>query len=318
MKLSLIIPFLNEEENIQSLIDAIQRSVEPLGMRYELVFVNDGSTDKSQEIIVKNIRESTQRIKIIELMRNYGQTAAIAAGIDNSDGEIVILLDADMQNDPADIPLLLEKLDEGYDVVSGWRKNRKDNFLLRILPSKIANGLISTVTGLKLHDYGCTLKAYRRKYLSKFRLYGEMHRFIPVYAQDSGAKVTEVVVNHHPRTKGKSKYGLDRVLKVILDLFTVKFLMSYSAKPMRFFGGVGLLLMGLSSGVLIFLALRRIILSTSVMNSPFFAVSIIMFIMGFFSLSFGLIAELLIRTYFETQGKSTFSIRSIIESESEK
>ena len=318
MKLSLIIPFLNEEENIQSLIDAIQRSVEPLGMRYELVFVNDGSTDKSQEIIVKNIRESTQRIKIIELMRNYGQTAAIAAGIDNSDGEIVILLDADMQNDPADIPLLLEKLDEGYDVVSGWRKNRKDNFLLRILPSKIANGLISTVTGLKLHDYGCTLKAYRRKYLSKFRLYGEMHRFIPVYAQDSGAKVTEVVVNHHPRTKGKSKYGLDRVLKVILDLFTVKFLMSYSAKPMRFFGGVGLLLMGLSSGVLVFLALRRIILSTSVMNSPFFAVSIIMFIMGFFSLSFGLIAELLIRTYFETQGKSTFSIRSIIESESEK
>jgi len=318
MKLSLIIPFLNEEENIQSLIDAIQRSVEPLGMRYELVFVNDGSTDKSQEIIVKNIRESTQRIKIIELMRNYGQTAAIAAGIDNSDGEIVILLDADMQNDPADIPLLLEKLDEGYDVVSGWRKNRKDNFLLRILPSKIANALISTVTGLKLHDYGCTLKAYRRKYLSKFRLYGEMHRFIPVYAQDSGAKVTEVVVNHHPRTKGKSKYGLDRVLKVILDLFTVKFLMSYSAKPMRFFGGVGLLLMGLSSGVLIFLALRRIILSTSVMNSPFFAVSIIMFIMGFFSLSFGLIAELLIRTYFETQGKSTFSIRSIIESESEK
>lgn len=318
MKLSLIIPFLNEEENIQSLIDTIQRSVEPLGMRYELVFVNDGSTDKSQEIIVKNIRESTQRIKIIELMRNYGQTAAIAAGIDNSDGEIVILLDADMQNDPADIPLLLEKLDEGYDVVSGWRKNRKDNFLLRILPSKIANGLISTVTGLKLHDYGCTLKAYRRKYLSKFRLYGEMHRFIPVYAQDSGAKVTEVVVNHHPRTKGKSKYGLDRVLKVILDLFTVKFLMSYSAKPMRFFGGVGLLLMGLSSGVLVFLALRRIILSTSVMNSPFFAVSIIMFIMGFFSLSFGLIAELLIRTYFETQGKSTFSIRSIIESESEK
>lgn len=318
MKLSLIIPFLNEEENIQSLIDAIQRSVEPLGMRYELVFVNDGSTDKSQEIIVKNIRESTQRIKIIELMRNYGQTAAIAAGIDNSDGEIVILLDADMQNDPADIPLLLEKLDEGYDVVSGWRKNRKDNFLLRILPSKIANALISTVTGLKLHDYGCTLKAYRRKYLSKFRLYGEMHRFIPVYAQDSGAKVTEVVVNHHPRTKGKSKYGLDRVLKVILDLFTVKFLMSYSAKPMRFFGGVGLLLMGLSSGVLVFLALRRIILSTSVMNSPFFAVSIIMFIMGFFSLSFGLIAELLIRTYFETQGKSTFSIRSIIESESEK
>ncbi len=318
MKLSLIIPFLNEEENIQSLIDTIQRSVEPLGMRYELVFVNDGSTDKSQEIIVKNIRESTQRIKIIELMRNYGQTAAIAAGIDNSDGEIVILLDADMQNDPADIPLLLEKLDEGYDVVSGWRKNRKDNFLLRILPSKIANALISTVTGLKLHDYGCTLKAYRRKYLSKFRLYGEMHRFIPVYAQDSGAKVTEVVVNHHPRTKGKSKYGLDRVLKVILDLFTVKFLMSYSAKPMRFFGGVGLLLMGLSSGVLIFLALRRIILSTSVMNSPFFAVSIIMFIMGFFSLSFGLIAELLIRTYFETQGKSTFSIRSIIESESEK
>jgi glycosyltransferase involved in cell wall biosynthesis len=318
MKLSLIIPFFNEEENIQLLIDAIQQAVKPLGLPYELVFVNDGSTDKSQAIIEENLVDPSQHIKIIELMRNYGQTAAIAAGIDNSDGEIIILLDADLQNDPADIPLLLEKLEEGYDVVSGWRKNRRDNFLLRTLPSRIANGLISNVTGLKLHDYGCTLKAYRRKYLSKFRLYGEMHRFIPVYAQDSGAKVTEVVVNHHPRTRGKSKYGLDRILKVILDLITVKFLMSYSAKPMRFFGGAGLGLMLLSSAILVFLALRRIIFSTSVMNSPFFAISSIMFIMGFFSLSFGLIAELLIRTYFESQGKSTFAIRSIIESEGEK
>ena len=209
-------------------------------------------------------------------------------------------------------------LNEDLDLVVGWRQNRRDNVWLRTIPSRIANRLIGNITGVRLHDYGCSLKVYRAAVIKEVRLYGEMHRFIPVYAQDSGAKVTEVVVNHHPRTKGKSKYGLDRVLKVILDLFTVKFLMSYSAKPMRFFGGVGLLLMGLSSGVLIFLALRRIILSTSVMNSPFFAVSIIMFIMGFFSLSFGLIAELLIRTYFETQGKSTFSIRSIIESESEK
>jgi glycosyltransferase involved in cell wall biosynthesis len=311
MKLSLIIPFYNEEENIQPLVDTIEKTVNPLGMTYEVIFVDDGSTDNSLNILKGNLKSPANHVKIIELRRNYGQTTALSAGIDNSIGEIIVLLDADMQNDPADIPLLLKKLDEGFDVVSGWRKDRKDTFLTRTLPSMIANSLISKVTGVKLHDYGCTLKAYKREFLGTFHLYGEMHRFIPVYAADAGAKVTEVVVHHHPRKFGKSKYGIDRTLKVILDLVTVKFLMSYSAKPMRLFGGVGLALMTLSIGTLLFLIIRRIIFFTSILGSPFFQVSITVFILGFISMLMGLIAELLMRTYYESQDKPTYAVRSI-------
>lgn len=318
MKLSIITPIYNEAENLTTLFDEITTVMKNFKEEWELIFVDDGSTDQSRSVLNDFLELPGYTIKVIEFRKNYGQTAAIAAGIDAAIGDIVILIDADLQNDPADIPLLLAKLDEGYDVVSGWRKNRKDNFLFRTLPSRIANNLISTVTGVKLHDYGCTLKAYRREFLGMFGLYGEMHRFIPVYAEASGAKVTEVVVNHHPRTKGKSKYGLDRIVKVMLDLLTVKFLMSYSAKPMRLFGGVGLGLMVLSVADLVFLAIRRIINSTSVFDSPFFIIGILMLILGFISILLGMIAELLIRTYYETQGKSTYAIRAIIKSDPEK
>jgi glycosyltransferase involved in cell wall biosynthesis len=249
---------------------------------------------------------------VIVFRRNYGQTAAIAAGIDHSDGDIVILMDADLQNDPADIPVMLAKLDEGYDMVSGWRKNRKDPFLTRTVPSRIANGLISWVTGVHLHDYGCTLKAYRREVLSGFRLYGEMHRFIPAYVHAAGARVAEVVVNHHPRKYGKSKYGLERTLKVILDLFTVKFLLSFSVSPIYIFGGVGIGTIFVSTLILLFIAFRRIFFSISVLGSPFFQISVMFFALGFQTILMGLIAELLMRTYHETVDKPTYTIREEI------
>jgi glycosyltransferase involved in cell wall biosynthesis len=315
MKLSIITPIYNEAENLTTLFSAITQVMKNYKEEWEMIFVDDGSTDQTNLILKDILKQPGYSIKVIEFRRNFGQTAAIAAGIEAAVGDIVILIDADLQNDPEDIPKLLAKLDEGYDVVSGWRKDRKDNFLFRTLPSKIANNLISTVTGVRLHDYGCTLKAYRREFLRMFGLYGEMHRFIPVYADASGAKITEVIVNHHPRFKGKSKYGLDRVAKVVLDLLTVKFLMSYSAKPMRLFGGVGLGLMVISMAVLLFLAIRRIIFLTSVFDSPFFIISILMLILGFLSILLGMIAELLIRTYYETQGKSTYAIRAVTKSD---
>jgi glycosyltransferase involved in cell wall biosynthesis len=244
--------------------------------------------------------------------RNFGQTAAISAGIDHSEGEIIVLLDADMQNDPADIPMLLAKLDEGYDLVSGWRKDRKDNRLTRTIPSNMANGLISWVTGVHLHDYGCTLKAYRREALEGFRLYGEMHRFIPVFAHSVGAKITELPVRHHPRKFGQAKYGLERTVKVVLDLFTVKFLLDYSHKPMRLFGGagVGLILGGIL--MLIFLLIRKIFFLIPVLTSPFFQIGVLLLILGFQSILMGLIAELLARTYHESQSKPTYTIRTVL------
>jgi glycosyltransferase involved in cell wall biosynthesis len=252
-------------------------------------------------------------LRIIVFRRNFGQTAALAAGIDHASGEVIVLLDADMQNDPADIPMMLAKLDEGYDVVSGWRKDRKDNALTRNLPSHIANGLISWVTGVKLHDYGCTLKAYRREVLGGFRLYGEMHRFIPVYAYSVGARIAEVVVQHHPRKFGKAKYGLERTVKVVLDLFTVRFLLSYSHKPIYLFGGTGIGLMIVSAAALIFLMIRRMIYNISPFDSPLFQMSAMFFILGFQSILMGLIAEMQTRTYHEAQGKKTYTIREVIQ-----
>jgi glycosyltransferase involved in cell wall biosynthesis len=227
-------------------------------------------------------------------------------------------MDADMQNDPEDIPLLVEKIEEGYDVVSGWRKDRKDKYLTRILPSKIANKLISWVTGVHLHDYGCTLKAYRKDVITGFRLYGEMHRFIPAYAGYVGARIKEVEVKHHPRCHGETKYGLERTLKVILDLFTVKFLISYSQKPLYLFGGLGLFLFLLGGGVLFFLMVRRLIFGISPFDSPLFPSSIMLGLMGFQSILMGLIAELLVRTYHEAQDKPTYTIREILDNNIEK
>jgi glycosyltransferase involved in cell wall biosynthesis len=279
---------------------------------WEVIFVDDGSKDNTDQVLESLASFDPEHTKIVILRRNFGQTTAIATGIDHASGEVIVLLDADLQNDPADIPLLVEKLEEGYDVVSGWRKNRQDAFITRVLPSRIANGLISWVTGVHLHDYGCTLKAYRREVLTGFRLYGEMHRFIPVYASSMGAKIVEVPVQHHPRRWGKAKYGLERTLKVILDLFTVKFLSDFTGKPSYLFGGIGALFILFSLIVMVFLAVRRITVGTEVLSSPFFQMSIISLSFGFQAMLMGLLAELLVRIYHESQHKPTYTVRKRI------
>jgi glycosyltransferase involved in cell wall biosynthesis len=312
MNLSLIIPVFNEQDNLPLLFDAVYKTMSIVNRPWEMVLVDDGSRDKSLSILQEYAQKDPEHVRVISFRRNFGQTAAIAAGIDYSGGDTIVLLDADMQNDPADIPMLLEKLDEGYDLVSGWRIDRKDNAVTRNFPSMIANGIISRVTGVRLHDYGCTLKAYRRDVLEGFRLYGEMHRFIPVYASSVGAKIAELPVRHHPRKFGKTKYGLERTVKVILDLFTVKFLVAYSSKPIYLFGGTGGGMMVISALTLAYLFVRRTFWSVSVSDSPLFLVSIMLFILGFQSMLMGLIAELLVRTYHESQRKPTYTIRTKI------
>lgn len=314
MKLSIIVPVYNEEESLSPLFGEIQKAVKPLDLPWELILVDDGSKDNGLQKIREIVAANPDRASAVVLRRNFGQTAALAAGIDHAQGDVIVLLDADLQNDPADIPAMIEKIKEGYDVVSGWRYNRQDNFITRTLPSRIANWLISRVTRVKLHDYGCTLKAYRREVITGFRLYGEMHRFIPVYANSVGSRITEVKVRHHPRKFGKAKYGLERTLKVILDLFTVKFLTSYASKPIYIFGGTGLGLMGLSFLTLLFLVIRRFALPgrVSPFASPLFPIAIMVAILGFQSILMGLIAELLARTYHESQNKPVYTIREII------
>ena len=312
MNLSLIIPVYNEEENLPLLYNAVLESLNPLQDTWEVIFVDDGSKDSSFEVLRSLVERDPEHIRVLSFRRNFGQTAAIAAGLDHACGDIIVLLDADMQNDPADIPMLLAKLDEGYDLVSGWRKDRKDNRLTRTIPSNLANSLISWTTGVHLHDYGCTLKAYRRDALAGFRLYGEMHRFIPVFAHAVGARITELPVRHHPRKFGKAKYGLERTIKVLLDLFTVKFLLSYSSKPIYLFGGAGFFLMFAGAADLLFLLVRRTLFGTPVFTSPLLQIGVMFFIMGFQSILMGLIAELLARTYHESQQKPTYTIRRAI------
>ena len=313
MKLSIVVPVFNECENLpilhKAIIDALSTITE---VNWEVIYVDDGSTDGSAMALQELAHESPVFSRVILLRRNFGQTAAIAAGIDHSEGDVIIIMDADMQNDPADIPMMLEKIDQGYDVVSGWRMKRQDNFITRVIPSYIANWLISVVTGVHLHDFGCTLKAYKREVITDFRLYGEMHRFIPAYAHSVGATMIEVPVNHHPRKFGKAKYGLTRTLKVILDLFTVKFLISYSNKPIYLFGGTGIFLILISLCTLIFLLVRRVLFSISVIQSPFFSISAMILILGFQSILMGLIAEMLVRTYHESQSKPTYTIKQTI------
>lgn len=311
--LSLVVPVYNEEENLPLLYNAVAAAVTPLSLDWELILVDDGSRDGSLGALRSLAQRDPQHVRVVVFRRNFGQTAAIAAGIDHARGEIVILLDADLQNDPADIPVLLDKLNEGYDVVSGWRKYRKDTYITRTLPSNLANGLISRVTGVHLHDYGCTLKAYRRDVLIGFRLYGEMHRFIPVYAHAVGARITEIPVRHHPRKFGQAKYGLERTLKVVLDLFTVKFLLSYANKPIYLFGGTGAVLFGLSLLAMLFLAARKLLENITILSSPIFIVAVMMAVLGFQSILMGLIAELLARTYHEAQGKTTYTVREVID-----
>jgi glycosyltransferase involved in cell wall biosynthesis len=307
---SIVAPVYNEKESLDPLHRGLTDALS--GLSYELVFVDDGSTDGSLDELVKLAEQDSEHVRVIELRRNFGQTAAISAGIDHSHGDVIVLIDADLQNDPHDIPMMLEKIEEGYDVVSGWRIKRQDAFLTRTVPSRIANWLISKVTGVRLHDYGCTLKAYRRDVLEGFHLYGEMHRFIPAYAGGVGAKIVEVPVQHHPRRFGKTKYGLGRTLKVILDLFTVKYLVSYALKPIYLFGGTGMALILMSFLVLIYLIIRRLILDEHMIRSPLLQMSVMLFILGFQSILMGLIAELLARTYHESQAKPTYTVRRII------
>jgi len=310
MNVSVVVPVFNEEESVGPLHAALTEALR--GTEYELVFVDDGSSDGSQGALEALAASDRGHTRLVQLRRNYGQTAAIAAGIDHASGNVIVLMDADLQNDPADIPAMLAKLEEGFDVVSGWRVKRKDAFLTRTLPSRMANGLISVVTGVPLHDYGCTLKAYRREVLEGFRLYGEMHRFIPAYAKSVGARIAEMPVRHHPRRFGKTKYGLERTLKVILDLFTVKFFLSYANKPIYLFGGTGIALMVVSGATLVYLAVRRLAFQISVLSSPLFQMSTMVFILGFQSILMGLIAELLVRTYHESQAKLTYTVRRVV------
>ena len=310
--LSLIIPVYNEAQNLPILYDSIQKTLRANKHIWEVIFIDDGSTDDSFDVLKTLVEKDPEHVRVVAFRRNFGQTAAITAGIDHAQGEIIVLMDADLQNDPADIPMLLAKLDEGYDLVSGWRKDRKDNRLTRTIPSNLANWLISWVTGVYLHDYGCTLKAYRREALEGFRLYGEMHRFIPVFVHSVGARITEIPVQHHERKFGKANYGLDRTLKIILDLFTVKFLLNYSHKPMRLFGGAGMLLISGGGILLLYLFIRRTLEEIPVLGSPLFQLGTMFFILGVQAILMGLIAELLARTYHESQSKPTYTIRTVL------
>jgi glycosyltransferase involved in cell wall biosynthesis len=306
---SVVVPIFNEVESVPILHEKIHDALNPSGKEWEVIFVDDGSSDGSVEVIETLVEKDPQHTRFVAFRRNFGQTAAISAGIDFTNGEVIVLMDGDLQNDPADIPNLLKEIDKGYDLVSGWRRDRKDNFITRTLPSRIANWIISRVTGVYLHDYGCTLKAYRREVLTGFRLYGEMHRFIPAYAGYVGARITEITVQHHPRKFGKTSYGLERSVKVVLDLLTVKFLSGYINKPIYLFGGTGFALVGLGGLGLLYLFARKLLYATGVTSSPIFLLSALFFVLGIQSLLLGLIAEMMVRTYHESQSKPIYNVR---------
>lgn len=309
--ISIIIPVYNERDNVRELHSRVRSEAGKLGMPHELILIDDGSADGTSEILDSLTAEDPDLI-VIHLARNCGQTAALMAGIDAARGDVIIPMDGDLQNDPADMGRLLAKLEEGYDVVSGWRKDRKDNGLTRNLPSHVANRLISFVSGVRLHDYGCSLKAYRREVLKGVRIYGEMHRFIPIYASWQGARVTEIPVTHHPRVHGRSKYGLERIFKVILDLCVVKFLDRHLVKPIYVFGGFGLFAVGLSFAALLWALGLKLFGGTSLIQTPLPTFAGLSFLLGVNSLLMGLLAEVLSRTYFEAQDKRSYIIRSVV------
>jgi len=308
VEISILVPLYNEEENVSFLAKGLDKVMSELGRSFEILFIDDGSTDATFSSLC-GIAGENPNVRVISFKRNFGQTSAMSAGIDYSRGQIIIPMDGDLQNDPRDIPLLLDKLDEGYDVVSGWRRKRKDRALSRILPSLIANKIISLISGVSLHDYGCSLKAYRREVIQDVRLYGEMHRFIPIYAVWHGAKVTELEVRHHPRRHGKSNYGIERTFKVILDLIVIKFLGQYVQKPIYIFGGLGILsILGsfLSGLWAVYLKYFR---NTSFIQTPLPQLCVLLFVLGFNAILLGLLAEISIRTYYETQNKRTYLVR---------
>ncbi len=309
--LSVVIPVYNEEENIPKLYEELKEVLERLPYDYEIIFVDDGSTDRTPQIL-EELAKKDPRIKVIRFRRNYGQTAAMYAGFQYASGDVVITMDGDLQNDPHDIPKLLEKINEGYDIVSGWRKDRKDPFLSRILPSKIANWIISKVTGVHLHDYGCTLKAYRKEVAKNFRLYGDMHRFLPAVAKSFGAKITEVVVNHRPRLYGKSKYGIGRTVRVLLDIFLVKFLNDYLNKPLYVFGPIGLLLMGLGFLIMLYLSVEKLLFGASIGGRPLLILGVLLFLSGLQLVSTGIIAEIIVRTYYESKQDVPYRVEKVL------
>jgi glycosyltransferase involved in cell wall biosynthesis len=305
--LSIIIPMYNEADNVHPLHQRLSESLTSLGQPYEIIMVDDGSTDETRTKL-KEVALADPKVKVIHLRRNFGQTAAMMAGIDAAAGDILIPMDGDLQNDPADIPKLLATLAEGFDVVSGWRKDRQDHPLKRNLPSRMANFLISAISGVHLHDYGCSLKAYRKEIIKGVKLYGEMHRFVPIYAAWQGAKVTEVGVIHHPRVHGVSKYGFDRTIKVILDLIVVKFLDKYAQKPMYLFGGFGLIALLVAFVFFLLMLYLKFFEAKSFIETPLPLTVVLFFLMGFMSIFMGLIAEILMRTYHESQDKPTYIV----------
>lgn len=306
-KVSIVVPVYNEELNLPDLFVKLESLMEDESFEWEAVLINDGSKDASGELISEQAQKDS-RFVAVQFRRNFGQTAAMQAGFDYAKGQVVVPLDADLQNDPADIPMLLEKLIEGHDVVSGWRKNRQDKPIKRVFLSKVANAMISKISGVKLHDYGCSLKAYRKSVMSEVRLYGEMHRFIPIYAAWQGGRITEVPVNHYPRTKGVSNYGMERIFKVILDLIVVKFLHGYSQKPMYVFGGFGIGCFSLSFLFgLIALALKFVGIA-NLSRTPLPLACLFFGLMGVYSILMGLLAEIITRTYYEAQDKKTYHV----------
>ena len=307
--LSVVVPVHDEEDNIQPLHESLSTTLKALGRRYEIIVVDDGSRDETYARLTE-YAATDGALKLIKLRRNFGQTAAMAAGFDYASGDIVIPIDGDLQNDPADIPQLLDRLADGYDVVSGWRQGRQDSAMRR-MSSRIANWLIGRVTGVRLHDYGCTLKAYRADVISETHLYGEMHRFLPALAYQAGARITEIPVRHHPRVSGHSKYGARRTFKVLLDLLTVKFLSVWSTKPSYIFGGSGAILCLAGLLFILWTAYERLVNGVFVYRQPALLVGVFLFTIGFNLLLLGLLAELIVRTYHESQSKPTYLIREL-------
>ncbi|MBX3012484.1 MAG: glycosyltransferase family 2 protein [Caldilineaceae bacterium] len=310
LRISVVIPLYNEEESIPHLRTALTAALAPYGDLYEVIIVDDGSKDRSYALLHEWATED-DHLTVIRLRRNFGQTAAFSAGFDYARGEVVITMDADLQNDPVDVPKLMAKIDEGYDIVSGWRINRQDRFLDRKLPSMIANRLISNVTDVQLHDYGCSLKAYRRDVLQHVRLYGELHRFIPALASQVGGSVAEVPVNHRARQFGRSKYGISRTVRVMLDLILVWFLGSYSTRPIHVFGAMGLL--SAAGGVVIglYLTLLKIFMGANIGGRPMLLLAVLLVVIGVQLITMGLLGEMIIRTYHESQNKPIYVVREV-------
>jgi glycosyltransferase involved in cell wall biosynthesis len=310
--ISVVVPFFEEQEAIAPLFAELLPALDRLGRRFEVVAIDDGSKDATFERLVA-VRAADARVRVVRLRRNFGQTAGLAAGFAYARGEIVVTMDGDLQNDPADIPRLVAKIEEGNDVVSGWRYQRRDAWLTRVVPSLLANWIISRVTGVRLHDYGCGIKAYRREVVEGLRLYGEMHRFLPAIASDLGARVAELRVGHRPRTLGRSKYGLARTIRVILDLLTVKFLSDFSTRPIQIFGLLGILVGGAGSLLLLELGFERIVLGVQLANRPIVLLAVLLVVTGLQFITFGLLGEMLARTYHESQGKPIYVVREALD-----